>query len=77
MAKQQPYKKNHQTNGRLRKRRSGEKKTTLGMIWEIVQTLLMAAVLVFCGLILYCTSRVENISMETTFTEGQLLMVTN
>ncbi len=52
-----------------------KKKTTGAMIWEIVQTLLMAAALYFA--IDFCVARVrvENISMEKTFTEGELLMV--
>ena len=76
MAKQQPYKKEPSNKRPLEKKKEPvKKKTTLGMIWEIVQTLLMAAVLYFA--IDYCIARVrvENISMETTFTEGQLLMV--
>ena len=52
-----------------------KKKTTGQMIWEVVQTLLMAAALYF--VIDFCIARVrvENISMETSFTEGELLMV--
>ena len=52
-----------------------KKKKTKSMIWEVVQTLLMAAALYF--VIDFCIARVrvENISMETSFTEGELLMV--
>lgn len=52
-----------------------KKKTTWGVIWELVQTLLMAAVLYFAIDFCIARVRVENISMETTFTEGELLMV--
>ena len=52
-----------------------KKKTTAGMIWELVQTLLMAAALYFAIDFCIARVRVENISMETTFTEGELLMV--
>ena len=41
MAKKQPEK----TNKNTKKKEAEKKKTTAGMIWEIVQTLLMAAVL--------------------------------
>ena len=49
-----------------------KKKSTLR---EIIETLLLAAVLYFA--IDFCIGRfrVENISMETSFTEGELLMV--
>ena len=69
MSKKQPIKKEPI------KKEQTKKKTALGMIWEIVQTLLMAAALYFA--IDFCVARVrvENISMETTFTEGELLMV--
>lgn len=50
-------------------------KTTGAVVWEFVQTLIMAAALYFA--IDFCVARVrvENVSMETSFTEGELLMV--
>ena len=71
MAKKQPEK----TNKNTKKKEVEKKKTTAGMIWEIVQTLLMAAVLYFAIDFCIARVRVENISMEPTFTEGELLMV--
>ena len=50
-------------------------RTTGAVVWEIVQTLIMAVALYFA--IDFCVARVrvENVSMETSFTEGELLMV--
>jgi signal peptidase I len=60
-----------------KKENQKEKKprTTGAMIWEIVQTLVMAVALYFA--IDFCVARVrvENVSMESSFTEGELLMV--
>lgn len=55
--------------------KSKKPRTTGAMIWEIVQTLIMAVALYFA--IDFCVARVrvENVSMETSFTEGELLMV--
>ncbi len=75
MSKQQPVKRESMNKRPLEKKEPEKKKTTIGMIWEIVQTLLMAAVLYFAIDFCIARVRVENISMETTFTEGELLMV--
>lgn len=52
-----------------------KQKKTKSMIWEVVETLLMAAALYFAIDFCIARVRVENVSMETTFTEGELLMV--